>query len=312
MGNLVFVLFNGVMYGLLLFLISSGLTLIFSIMGVLNFAQASFYMLGAYFAYQIAGWTNYWVALALAPVAVGILGALIERYGLSKAHSGGHVSELLFTFGLSYLILEAVKLGWGQIGVDYTIPQALNFPLFTVSGLSYSAYRVFMMGLSVLVFGFLYLLLKKSRIGIIIQAALTHRETVAMLGHNIPRIFMMVFGIGCALAGLAGVIGGNILVTEPGMALSIGPIIFVVVVIGGIGSLGGALIASLLISVIENFMTTVNASMVGLLGIHIGPHFPLYELLSMPLSQLAPITPYFLMVMMLIVRPRGLMGVAEL
>lgn len=300
------------MYGMLLFLISSGLTLIFSIMGVLNFAQASFYMLGGYFAFQIMGWTNYWIALLLAPVLVGIAGALIERFGLSRAHSGGHVAELLFTFGLSYLILEAVKLGWGQIAVNYTVPAALDFSLFTIGGLSYSAYRVFMMGLSVLVFGFLYLLLKKTRIGIIIQAALTHRETVAMLGHNIPRIFMIVFGIGCALAGVAGVIGGNILVTEPGMALSIGPIIFVVVVIGGIGSLGGAFIASLLISLIENYMTTINASLVGLLGLHIGPHWPLYELLSKPLSQLAPIMPYFLMVLMLIVRPKGLMGMAEL
>lgn len=192
------------------------------------------------------------------------------------------------------------------------MPRALDFPLFTVGGLSYSAYRVFMMGLSVLVFGFLYLLLKRTRIGIIIQAALTHREMVAMLGHNIPRIFMIVFAIGCGLAGLAGVIGGNILVTEPGMALSIGPIIFVVVVIGGIGSLGGALIASLLISLLENFMTTLNSSIAGLLGLHIGPHWPLGELLSMPFSQLAPIMPYFLMVIMLIVRPKGLMGVAEL
>jgi len=310
--NLVFVLFNGAMYGLLLFLISSGLTLIFSIMGVLNFAQASFYMLGAYFAFQLMGWTNYWVALAIAPVAVGLVGAAVERYGLSKAHSAGHVAELLFTFGLGYLILEGVKLGWGQTAVNYAVPQVLDFSLFTVGGLSYSAYRVFMMAISVLVFGFLYLFLKKTRIGIIIQASLTHRDTVGMLGHNIPRIFMLVFGIGCALAGVAGVIGGNILVTEPSMALSIGPIIFVVVVIGGIGSLGGALIASLLIGLLQNYMTTINASVGGLLGLHVGAHWPLYELLSQPVSQLASLMPYFLMILMLIVRPRGLMGTVEL
>ncbi len=312
MENLVFVLFNGTMYGLLLFLISSGLTLIFSIMGVLNFAQASFYMLGAYFAFQLMGWTNYWVALIFAPILVGLFGALVEQYGLRKAHTGGHVAELLFTFGISYVILEAVKLGWGQSAVNYGVPAALNFPLFTVGGLSYPAYQVFMMGISVVVFGFLYLFLKKTRIGIIIQAALTHRETVSMLGHNIPRIFMLVFGIGCALAGIAGVIGGNILVTEPSMALSLGPIIFVVVVIGGIGSLGGALIASLLIGLLENYMTTINASLGALLGLHVGPHWPLYEFLHQPLSQLASIMPYFLMILMLIVRPRGLMGTVEL
>ena len=113
MHTLVFVLVNGLVYGLLLFLLSSGLTFIFSMMGVLNFAQASFYMLGAYFGYQIMLWTDYWAALFVAPVVVGLLGAAIERYVLSKTHHRGHVAELLLTFGLSYLILEGVKTAWG-------------------------------------------------------------------------------------------------------------------------------------------------------------------------------------------------------
>lgn len=311
MHTLVFVLVNGLVYGLLLFLLSSGLTLIFSMMGVLNFAQASFYMLGAYFGYQIMLWTDYWIALLVAPVAVGLLGAAIERYVLSKTHHRGHVAELLLTFGLSYLIVEGVKLAWGVNAVNYNMPPSLNFPIFAINGVSYPAYNVFMMGISVAIFVLLYVLLTTTRIGIIIQAALSDRDMVGMLGHNIPRIFALVFGIGCALAGVAGVVGGNILVTEPSMALSLGPIIFVVVVIGGMGSFAGALVASLLIGFLQNFLTTVNVSLAGIFGATLGPHVPFQELLNQPLSQLAAIMPYFLMILILALRPAGLLGRAE-
>lgn len=309
--SLAFVLVNGLVYGLLLFLLSSGLTLIFSMMGVLNFAQASFYMLGAYLGYQIMVWTDYWVALVVAPVAVGLLGAAIERYVLSKTHHRGQVAELLLTFGLSYLIVEGVKLAWGVNAVNYGMPPSLNFPIFVINGVSYPAYNVFMMAVSVAIFVLLYVLLTKTRIGIIIQAALSDRDMVGMLGHNIPRIFALVFGIGCALAGVAGVVGGNILVTEPSMALSLGPIIFVVVVIGGMGSFGGALVASLLIGLLQNYMTTLNVSLAGLVGVSLGPHAPFRELLNQPLSQLAAIMPYFLMILILAFRPKGLMGKVE-
>ena len=307
-----FVLMNGLVYGLLLFLLSSGLTLIFSMMGVLNFAQASFYMLGAYFGYEIMAWTNFWIALIAAPILVGLLGAAVERYMLSKVHPRGHVAELLLTFGISYLVIEMVKLAWGVNSVSYNQPPALAYPLFSVGGVAYPAYNIFMMVVSVLIFALLYLLLKKTRIGIIIQAALSNRDMVGMLGHNIPRIFALVFGIGCALAGVAGVVGGNILVTEPGMALSIGPIIFVVVVVGGMGSFGGALAASLLIGFLQNYMTTLNVSLAGLIGIAPGAHMPLSELFNQPLSQLAAIMPYFLMILILTIRPKGLMGRVEI
>lgn len=309
--SIVFILINGLVYGLLLFLLSSGLTLIFSMMGVLNFAQGSFYMLGAYLGYQLMLWTNYWVALFAAPLLVGLLGAAIERYVLSLTHHRGHVAELLLTFGLSYLFLEGVKLAWGVSAVNYGVPPALNFTLFSIDGVSYPAYNIFMMGVSVAVFVLLYLLLTRTRIGIIVQAALSDRDMVGMLGHNIPRIFALVFGIGCALAGVAGVVGGNILVTEPGMALSLGPIIFVVVVIGGMGSFAGALVASLLIGILQNWMTTVNQSLSGLLGLSLGPHAPFQEFLNQPLSQLAAIMPYFLMILILVLRPKGLMGRIE-
>ena len=307
-------LLNSLSYGLLLFMLSSGLTLIFSMMGVLNFAHASFYMLGAYFAYQISRYVGFWPALAIAPLAVGALGALTERFGLRTVHKYGHVAELLFTFGLFYLIEEIVHLIWGRAPVDYRIPDALNFTAFTIFSTSYPAYRVFMMAISVAMLIVLYLVLTRTRIGMIIQASLTHPETVEALGHNVPRVFMLVFGGGCALAGLAGVIGGNAFVTEPGMAVAVGSIIFVVVVFGGMGSLTGAFIASLLLGAIQTFAVALDWSLMDLVrgtGSQLPADSTLRQFLSITIAQAAPVLPYLLMVLMLIVRPTGLLGTRE-
>ncbi|RYF57699.1 MAG: branched-chain amino acid ABC transporter permease, partial [Comamonadaceae bacterium] len=211
-------LLNGISYGLLLFMLSSGLTLIFSMMGVLNFAHASFYMLGAYFAYSTTQLVGYWPALFIAPLLVAVLGAAFEKYALRRVHKFGHVPELLITFGLSFIILEMVQLIWGTSSVDYRVPAALSGPLFTLYGTQFPMYRGFMMFVAVLMLIAIWLLLTRTRIGLVIQAALTHPETVEALGHNVPRVFMLVFGGGAALAGLAGVIGGNAFVSEPGMA----------------------------------------------------------------------------------------------
>jgi branched-chain amino acid transport system permease protein len=307
-------LLNSLSYGLLLFMLSSGLTLIFSMMGVLNFAHASFYMLGAYFSYQISRYVGFWPALVLAPLAVGALGALTERYGLRTVHKYGHVAELLFTFGMFYLIEEIVHLIWGRAPVDYRIPDALNFTAFTVFSTSYPAYRVFMMAISVFMLLSVYVLLTRTRIGMIIQASLTHPEMVEALGHNVPRVFMLVFGGGCALAGLAGVIGGNAFVTEPGMAAAVGSIVFVVVVFGGMGSLAGAFIASLFFGAIQTFAVALDWSLldlVGRTGIDLSPESGWRQVLSITIAQAAPVLPYLLMVLMLIVRPTGLMGTRE-
>ena len=259
-------LLNSLSYGLLLFMLSSGLTLIFSMMGVLNFAHASFYMLGAYFAYQTGMVFGFWPALFLAPILVGVIGAITERYGLRKVHKFGHVAELLFTFGLAYVIEEVVHLIWGRAPVDYRIPESLNFTLFTLFNTQYPAYRAFMMLVSVGMLVSLYLVLTKTRIGLIVQASLTHPEMVQALGHNVPRVFMLVFAGGCALAGLAGVLGGNLFITEPGMAFSVGSIVFVVVVVGGMGSLVGAFIASLLIGAIQTFSVGFDLSFIDLMA----------------------------------------------
>lgn len=228
-------LLNGVSYGLLLFMLSSGLTLIFSMMGVLNFAHTSFYMLGAYIAYTLSGLVGFWVALFVAPLLVGALGAAFERYALRRVHQYGHVPELLVTFGLSYLVLEVVQLVWGRSTVPYGLPAQLQGPLFTLYGTQFPKSRSFVMLVALLMLLSVWLLLTRTRIGLVIQAALKHPDMVEALGHNVPRVFMLVLGGGCALAGLAGVIGGNTYVTEPAMAASVGSIIFVVVVVGAWG-----------------------------------------------------------------------------
>lgn len=304
-------LLNGITYGLLLFMLSSGLTLIFSMMSILNFAHAAFYMLGAYLAYQISAAIGFWPALIVAPLLVGGLGALTERYGLRKAHRFGPVAELLFTFGLSFLAVEAVQLVWGKAAVDYRVPPSLQGALFTLYGASYPIYKAFMMLVSLGMLLALHAVLAFTRIGLIIKAALSRPEMVQALGHDVPRIFTLVFGGGTALAGLAGVIGGNALVTEPGMAESMGPIVFVVVVVGGLGSLAGAFVASLLIGILQTFMVGADYSLVDLarmlhLELHAAP-----ALTRLSLTQLAPIMPYILMVAILIFRPRGIMGARE-
>jgi branched-chain amino acid transport system permease protein len=307
-------LLNGISYGLLLFMLSSGLTLIFSMMGVLNFAHASFYMLGAYFAYSTTQLVGYWPALFIAPLLVAVLGAAFEKYALRRVHKFGHVPELLITFGLSFIILEMVQLVWGTSSVDYRVPAALSGPLFTLYGTQFPMYRGFMMFVAVLMLIAIWLLLTRTRIGLVIQAALTHPETVEALGHNVPRVFMLVFGGGAALAGLAGVIGGNAFVTEPGMAATVGSVIFVVVVVGGMGSLSGAFVASLLIGVIQTFAVGIDSSLMGAagsVGLDITDKTFGYALWKLKISQIAPILPYVFLVLILIFRPKGLLGTRE-
>jgi branched-chain amino acid transport system permease protein len=309
-----FSLLNGVVYGFLLFMLSSGLTLIFGMMGILNLAHASFFMLGAYFAYQTSKIVGFWPALIVAPIFVGILGALIERYGLRIVHKHGHAAELLFTLGLIFLVDELVQMIWGRLAVEYRVPAILDFALFTLWGTHYPAYRIFMIIISVSMLLILFLFLTRTRIGFIIQASLTHPEMVGMLGHNVPRIYMLTFGVGSAIAGLAGVIGGNLLTTEPSTAALLGPIVFVVVVVGGMGSLIGAFIASLLIGLIQTFAVAFNYSLADFLylfGIRLDQAPALRDLLSITITQVAPVLPYLLLVLVLIFKPKGLMGVRE-
>jgi branched-chain amino acid transport system permease protein len=328
---------NGLSYGLLLFMLSSGLTLIFSMMGVLNFAHASFYMLGAYIGYSVAKVVGFWPGLVLAPLLVGLLGAVFERLALRKVHKYGHVPELLITFGLSYIILELVQLVWGRTSVEFSPPQLLQGPVFTLvnhvtEGISlvwgvapaelceaavcspFPATRGFMMLVALFMLVSLWLMLTRTRIGLVIQAALTHPEMVESLGHNVPRVFMLVFGAGAALAGLGGVIGGSTFVTEPAMAGTVGSVIFVVVVVGGLGSLSGAFLASVLIGVIQTFAVAFDYSFLTLaqqLGLELSAAARNNSVLKLTLSQVAPILPYLFLVLILIFRPKGLLGTRD-
>jgi branched-chain amino acid transport system permease protein len=307
-------LFNGLVYGMLLFMLASGLTLIFSMMGVLNFAHASIYMIGAYLAFTVSQLVGFFPALIIAPILCGLIGAAIEVWGLRRVHHNGHIAELLFTFGLVFIIERSVQMTWGMLPMAYRVPQSLDFPLFTVYGANFPAYRGFMLLVSAGMLLATWLLLKKTRIGLVIQAALTHPHMASALGHNVPRVFTIVFAGGCLLAGLAGVIGGNYQTTEPGMADAMGPIVFVVVVFGGLGSLAGCFIASILMGLIMTFAVVINYSILDLLkplGISVTGDNLFTEILSVPVARIGALLPFAMMIVILLFRPRGLMGTRD-
>lgn len=319
------VLVNGVSYGLLLFMLSSGLTLIFSMLGVLNFAHASFYMLGAYFAYALSAAMGFWPALVAAPLIVGVIGAVFEWSVLRRLRTRGALAELLATFGLAYVVVELVQLAWGRGPVDYGVPAAFEGVLVHVAGIAVPAYRLFLMGLACAIALLVWGAFRATRAGLILQAALSQPAMTQALGYNVPALYTGVFACGAALAALAGAAGGNVLVTEPGMAATVGSVVFVVVVVGGLGSLGGAFVASLLIGLLQTWAVTSDASLAqwwpqcematgggvsvsGALGTLSGVVAPISHL---SVAQLAPAVPYLLMVAVLLWRPRGLFGVRE-
>jgi branched-chain amino acid transport system permease protein len=307
-------LFNGLVYGMLLFMLASGLTLIFSMMGVLNFAHASIYMIGAYLAFTVSQLVGFFPALIIAPILCGLIGAAIEVWGLRRVHHNGHIAELLFTFGLVFIIERSVQMTWGMLPMAYRVPQSLDFPLFTVYGANFPAYRGFMLLVSAGMLLATWLLLKKTRIGLVIQAALTHPHMASALGHNVPRVFTIVFAGGCLLAGLAGVIGGNYQTTEPGMADAMGPIVFVVVVFGGLGSLAGCFIASILMGLTMTFAVVINYSILDLLkplGIIVTGDNLFTEILAVPVARIGALLPFAMMIVILLFRPRGLMGTRD-
>lgn len=274
---------HGLVYGMLLFLVASGLTLVFGMMDVLNIAHAAFYMLGAYLGSSILMATgNFWLALVLAPVAVGLLGALVERFFLRKVHIHGHAFELLITFGVFFVIGEVVKWVWGNY------PRPMDVPAFLAGsahfmGMTYPVYRFFILiisGLVLLCLGYVFM---RTRLGIAIRAAVSDAQMVNALGINVPRLFLGVFSGGSALAGLAGVVAGPFLSTYPGMGLDMMVDTFVVVVIGGFGSVLGAFVASLMIGELQS-----------------------YGVLFIP--RLALVFQFLLMAIVLIARPTGLFG----
>lgn len=313
MEQFLFSLLNGVIYGLLLFMVSAGLTLIFGMMGVLNFAHASFYMLGAYFAYTLQGGLGFWPAVIISPLLVGAVGVVVERYFLRRVHRHGHAHELLLTFGLSFIIAESIKLFYGNYPVDYRVPAALDFSAFSIGGTQYAAYRLIMGGIAIAMFIAIYLVLTHTRVGIVVRSAI-HRPSMAeALGHNVPLVFMGVFGAGAALAGLAGAIAGAFYTTNPNMALELGVMVFVVVVVGGLGSLSGAMLASLLIGVITSLAVSVDRSLADLFALFGAGEWArgVGGMMTLKISSLSATLPFALMLLVLLVRPSGLMGEKE-
>ena len=277
---------HGLAYGMVLFLVASGLTLIFGMMDILNLAHAAFFMLAAYFCYQFLSMTgNFWVALLLAPVATAFFGILLERFFLRRIHAFGLMSQLVLTVGFSLVILAAVKIFWGTESLPVKIPPILR-GLVMVGGLDYPIYRLFVIGLTLVVLAIMAILLYKTRIGKIVRAAVSDADMVNALGINIPLVFTFVFGVGIWLAGVAGVVIAPILTVFPGLADQMGMDAFVVVITGGFGSLTGAFIVSIIFGLLSSY----------------GVQF---------VSTLAPVLMFAFMAIILAIRPMGLFGERE-
>jgi branched-chain amino acid transport system permease protein len=279
-------------------------------MGVLNFAHASFYMLGAYFAYALQDTVGFWAALMISPILVGVVGVVVEKYFLRRVHHHGHAHELLLTFGLSFIIAELIKLFFGNFPVEYRVPRSMDFALFRLGAMNYPAYRIFMGSVAVVMFVLIYLLLTTTRVGIVVRSAIYKPRMAEALGHNVPLVFMGVFGIGAALAGLAGAVAGAFYTTNPNMALELGVIVFVVVVVGGLGSMEGAMLASLLIGVVTSLSVGVNYSLADVLAWFGAREWAeqVGGLLTLKLSSMSATIPFALMLLILMLRPSGLMG----
>lgn len=277
---------HGLAYGMILFLVASGLTLIFGMMGILNLAHAAFFMLSAYFGYQMLAWTgSFWAALLVAPVITAAFGILLERFLLKKVHAFGHIGELILTVGVSLIILDGVKAVWGTENLTINVPPILK-GLVKIGVMQYPIYRLFIIGMALALLLILSLVLYKTRLGMVVRAAVSDAEMVDALGINVPVVFMFVFGVGTWMAGVAGVVIAPILTVFPGLADQIGMDAFIVVVVGGFGSLGGAL----LVSIISGFISSY------------GVQF---------LSQYAVLLMFIFMAAALAIKPMGLFGERE-
>jgi branched-chain amino acid transport system permease protein len=257
-------LLNAVQYGLLLFLLSSGLTLIFGIMGVINLAHGSFYMIGAYLAYWLAKLTgSLWLAIPLGIVITFGIGLVLETTIISRLYKRDHLYQVLLTFGLILVFEELRSIFFGDEVHGVAVPAILNYSIPLTDTLSYPVYRLFVTTVCLAIAVLLYLVIHRTRIGMMIRAGNSNREMAASLGVNIPLLFALVFAFGMALAAFAGTIAAPISSVFPGMGNQILIICFVVVVIGGIGSINGAMIASLAIGLADTLGKVVAAEYSG-------------------------------------------------
>jgi branched-chain amino acid transport system permease protein len=290
---------NGLQFGLLLFLLAAGLTLVFGIMDLVNLAHGSLYMVGAYFAATFAAWTGSFVlAVALAVAATLLVGMAVEVIVMRRLYGRDHLDHVLATFGLILFFNEAVRLIWGPDGLSLPLPSWLLTPVTILPGISYSAYRLSMIVVTLFVAGFLYVLVMRTRIGMLIRAGASNREMVGALGVNIKLLFTLVFGLGAALAGLAGLMQAPILTVQIGMGENIIILAFVVTVIGGIGSVRGALVAALLVGFIDTLGRSYLPDLMRLVLSN--------EAASTAAPALSSMLIYLLMAVVLVVKPEGL------
>jgi branched-chain amino acid transport system permease protein len=280
--SLLIQLLNSVQYGLLLFLVASGLTLIFGIMGIINLAHGSFYMIGAYMAFTLSSLTgSLLIAVALGVVLSVILGIFLEWALFSHLYKRDHLEQVLLTYGLILVFEELRSLIVGNDVHGVNVPDILNWSLPLTDTLSYPVYRLFMSGVCLVLAILLYLLIRRTRLGMMIRAGASNREMVQSLGLNINLVYRLVFALGVALAAFAGMIAAPVSSVYPGMGTQVLIICFVVVVIGGIGSVWGALVAALLIGVADTFGKVL-------------------------IPEAAGVTVYVLMAAILLWRPEGL------
>ena len=285
-SNLFVQFLHGIVYAMLLFMVSSGLTLVFGMLGVLNFAHGSLYMIGAYVGLSTVLLTqSFWVSLFVAPILVALLGGFLETSFLRKTYTRGHVHQLMLTYGLAYILDELTKMIWGTESHSINVPPILQGSVFIMEN-AYPVYRLAIIVVGGLLALGVWLLLKKTRLGMIIRAAVFSTDLVKFLGFNQPLLFRGVFAFGAALAALGGVFASPLITTYPGMGADIIIDAFIVVIVGGLGSLPGALFGSLLIGQVMS------------LGILFLPRFAL-------------VFSYVLMAIILIIRPTGILGEKE-
>ena len=279
--------FTGLVLGMIYVLLAIGLSLIFGLMTVVNFAHGALFMLGAYFGVFVLTYTkSFWIALIVAPLMVGALGLLMERFLIRRLYGRSPDDPLLLTFGLSLILVEGVKLVWGKIGLTLDPPRALAGAV-NLGFMSFPAYRIFLIGVTVAVLIGLYFFLGRTNIGLIIRAGSRDPLMVRALGIDLGRVWLVVFGIGTALAGLAGILAGPMRGAYAEMGVTMVIESFVVIVVGGMGSLLGAVVAGLLIGQVVGLTT-----------------------LFVP--KAAEIMVFVVMAVVLLVRPSGLFGEAGL
>jgi branched-chain amino acid transport system permease protein len=248
---------NGIGIGMLYFLLAVGLSIVFGLLRFVNFAHGAFYLLGAYFCFQITRWgLNFWVALVVVPLAVGAIGWLTEKLVLRHVYATAHEYHILVTVGLALAVQELVILQWGPLGENVAVPDLLQGVVMW-GNFVYPTYRLFVIGFTAVLAVLLWYVLEGTRLGSAVRAGSESTEMVSLLGVNVFRIFSLTFALGAATAALAGVLAAPIRGAEPFMGIEALGVAFVVVVVGGLGSFGGALLGGLLIGVVQSVMSTL-------------------------------------------------------